>query len=71
MGKIAVLFAQTNGIYSKLPDIDLWDETRASSTCPRTREPQHPERLLSYSFGLLARAEGRLESALQSVLSKT
>lgn len=28
MSRIAVLFAQTNGIYSKLPDIDLWDETR-------------------------------------------
>ena len=28
MKKVAALFVQTNGIYSKLPDIDLWDEAR-------------------------------------------
>ena len=28
MPRIAVLFAQPRGIYSKLPDIDLWDEAR-------------------------------------------
>jgi hypothetical protein len=25
---IAVLYAQTNGVYAGLPDVDLWDETR-------------------------------------------